>query len=119
MVDDYFASMALEVKDQILARSRRITRENLELLTDWVAGEKKAHFVVPKAGTTAFVRLDVDMPSEDLCVALLKDTGVMFTPGSALGVEGYVRIGFACATQELKKGLALTSNWLAKQAPRR
>ena len=115
LVDDYFAAMALDAKDVILERSRHITRNNIAVLKNWVAGEAKASFVAPKAGTTAFVKFDLPMTSYDLCVALLKDTGVMFTPGSALGVEGYVRIGFACDADVLKNGLSRVSDWLAKQ----
>lgn len=115
MVDDYFAAMALDAKDVVLDRSRKITRVNLAILDAWVAGEPKARYVKPRAGTTAFVALDVDMGSYDQCVTLLKDTGVMFTPGSALGVEGYVRIGFACHTDVLEAGLLRVSGWLAKQ----
>lgn len=115
MVDDYFAAMALEAKDAVLERSREITRGNLAVLDAWVQGEPKARYVKPEAGTTAFVALDVPMTSYDLCVALLKDTGVMFTPGSALGVEGYVRIGFACYPDVLKQGLSRVSDWLARQ----
>ncbi|WP_296419573.1 aminotransferase [Pseudooctadecabacter sp.] len=112
MVDDYFAAMALGAKDAVLERSREITRGNLSVLRDWVAAQPKASFVEPKAGTTAFVKLDVPMVSYDLCVALLRDTGVMFTPGSALGREGYVRIGFACQRDVLKEGLARVGRWL-------
>lgn len=115
MVDDYFAAMALEAKDALLERSRAITRANLATLDAWVRAEPKARYVTPKAGTTAFVAFDVAMSSYDMCVALLRDTGVMFTPGSALGVEGYVRIGFACYPQVLEEGLAKVSDWLAKQ----
>ncbi|MEL6960892.1 MAG: aminotransferase [Pseudomonadota bacterium] len=116
MVDDYFATMALGARDQVLERSHRICRENLATLDAWIAAEPKARYVKPAAGTTAFVALDVPMASYDLCVALLKDTGVMFTPGSALGVEGYVRIGFACYGNVLQDGLARVSDWLAKQS---
>lgn len=115
MVDDYFAAMALEAKEAVLERSRAITRGNLAILRDWIAAEPKASFVVPKAGTTAFVKFDVAMTSYDLCIALLQDTGVMFTPGSALGVEGYVRIGFACYPDTLKEGLNRVSDWLAQR----
>lgn len=115
LVDDYFASMALEAKDAILERSRHITGENLTVLKAWVADEQRASFVAPNAGTTAFVKFDVSLNSYDLCVALLQDTGVLFTPGSALGVEGYVRIGFACQSDVLKDGLSRVSDWLAKQ----
>lgn len=118
MVDDYFAAMALDAKDAVLERSREITRGNLAVLDAWIAAEPKARYVKPQAGTTAFVAFDVDMASYDLCVALLRDTGVMFTPGSALGVEGYVRIGFACYPEVLREGLAKVSDWLAKQDAR-
>ncbi len=115
MVDDYFAAMAFDAKDAVLARSKDITRGNLAVLDAWIANEPKASFVKPQAGTTAFVAFDVNMTSYDLCVTLLRDTGVMFTPGSALGVEGYVRIGFACSPDVLELGLAKVSDWLAKQ----
>ena len=116
LVDDYFAAMALEAKDALLERSREITRGNLAMLDAWIAAEPKARYVKPQAGTTAFVAFDVPMASYDMCVALLKDTGVMFTPGSALGVEGYVRIGFACQPDVLEAGLAKVSDWLASQS---
>lgn len=115
MIDDYFAAMALEAKAEVLDRSRAITRGNLGLLDAWVQQEPKAHYVKPQAGTTAFVAFDLAMASYDQCVALLKDTGVMFTPGSSLGVEGYVRIGFACYPDVLKEGLARVSEWLEKR----
>lgn len=37
IIDDYFATLALEHKDKILARSRTITSGNLQVLEDWVA----------------------------------------------------------------------------------
>lgn len=115
MVDDYFAAMALGAREAVLERSRRITRDNLAVLDAWIAAEPKARYVKPQAGTTAFVAFDVDVASYDLCLALLRETGVMFTPGSALGVEGYVRIGFACYGDVLAEGLPRVSDWLAKQ----
>jgi aspartate/methionine/tyrosine aminotransferase len=51
-------------------------------------------------------------PSEDFCVRLVETTGVMFTPGSALDMEGYVRIGYANSRSVLDKGLALVSTFL-------
>lgn len=113
MIDDHLAAVALGAKDRVLARSRAITRTNLAILSDWVAAEPKASFVPPRSGTTAFVRLDIPMGSEDFCKALLAETGVLFTPGAAFGIEGHVRIGFACATDMLHEGLARTSAFLA------
>ncbi|MBT8410317.1 MAG: aminotransferase class I/II-fold pyridoxal phosphate-dependent enzyme, partial [Octadecabacter sp.] len=119
MVDDYFATMALGARDAVIKRSRRITRGNLAVLDAWVQAEPKAQYVKPDAGTTALVALDVDLPSYDLCEALLANTGVMFTPGSVMGMEGYVRIGFANDPKVLAEGLEKVSGWLAKQGSAR
>lgn len=113
-IDDHFAAIALEAREAILARNRALTRRNLAILSDWMAGEPRLSWVRPTAGTTAFVRLDADMPSALFCQRLQAETGVMFTPGSALDMEGYLRIGFACATDVLEAGLARTSGFLAR-----
>lgn len=112
MLDDHFATMALEAADKVLARSRRIVRGNLATLAEWVAAEPLIDWVKPQAGTTALLQYGVDMSSRDFCVALLKETGVMFTPGSALGMEGCVRIGYANGPEVLKAGLARVSDFL-------
>lgn len=114
MIDDHFAALALENNERILTRSKQITRGNLAILTDWIGGEPKLSWVKPRSGTTALVKLHLDMTSQAFCVALLKETGVMFTPGSAMGMEGYVRIGYANSPEVLKEGLALVSNFLAR-----
>ncbi len=113
MIDDHFAALALENKDKLLARSQRITRGNLEILQDWVAQEPKITWVKPKSGTTALLKYDLPISSRDFCVKLLQETGVMFTPGSALGMEGYVRIGYANGPEILKQGLSRVSEFLA------
>ena len=55
------------------------------------------------------------MTSRELCVGLLKDIGVMFTPGDAFDMEGYFRVGFANKPADIKDGLARVSKWLAAQ----
>lgn len=113
MLDDYFAAMALEAKDKILARSHAITRENLAILDAWVAAEPAISYIKPKAGTTALLKYDFDMSSRDFCIRLLQETGVMFTPGSVMEMEGWLRIGYANSPQILREGLARVSTFLA------
>jgi aspartate/methionine/tyrosine aminotransferase len=62
------------------------------------------------------LRYDLDMPSEEFCIALLKNTGVLLTPGSAFGMEGYLRIGYANPKADLIEGLARLSGFLAAQS---
>ncbi len=112
MIDDHFAALALEHADAILDRSRHITRTNLAILSEWVDAEPLISWVKPQSGTTALLRYDLDVPSRDLCVDLLEKTGVLLLPGSAMDMEGWLRIGYANATHVLETGLPLISSYL-------
>tara|TARA_R110002096_G_scaffold426421_1_gene636216 strand:- start:106783 stop:107904 length:1122 start_codon:yes stop_codon:yes gene_type:complete len=114
MIDDLFASIALENKDKIIARSQKITRENLKILDQWVENEPLISYVKPKSGTTALLKYDIDMHSRDFCVKLLEQTGVMITPGSAMDMEGYVRMGYANSRDILEAGLSKFSKFLSQ-----
>jgi aspartate/methionine/tyrosine aminotransferase len=107
--------MALENYRTILERSQRITRENLTILAEWVDNEPLISWVRPRSGTTALLKYAMDMPSRDFCVQLLEETGVMFTPGSAMEMEGYVRIGYANNPAVLRSGLERVSGFLTKR----
>lgn len=114
MIDDYFATIALENADLLLERSRSITRTNLAILEAWVEEEPLISWVKPASGTTALLSYDIDIASRDLCVQLLEETGVMFTPGSALAIEGSVRIGYANNEHILREGLTKVSQFLER-----
>lgn len=115
MLDDHFAAMALENRDKILARSRSITRTNLAVLSDWVDSEPRISWVKPHSGTTALLKYDLPMTSEAFCLGLLERTGVMLTPGSAMDMEGYLRIGYANSESILREGLQRLSGFLREQ----
>jgi aspartate/methionine/tyrosine aminotransferase len=116
MIDDLFACLALEHRSAILARSRATVQGNLALLDAWVAKEPAISYTRPKSGTTALLKYAFEMPSRDFCVGLLEAKGVMFTPGSVMDMEGYVRIGYANSAEVLQAGLAKTSEFLAELA---
>lgn len=112
IVDDLLASIAIENHDKILARSRRIVRENLAILDRWVESEPAISYVKPRAGTVTLLNYSYEIPSHDFCTRLLEQTGVLLTPGSAFEREGYVRIGYANDREVLEKGLLETSAFL-------
>ena len=112
MLDDFFASIALESREKIATRNIAIIRDNLAILDEWISKEPRITYVKPKAGTTAFLKYDFDIPSRDFCVELLKKTGVLFAPGSAMEMEGWVRIGYANDPKILIKGLQKVSEYL-------
>lgn len=113
-LDDHFAALALENCERILARSQLITRENLTLLADWVSAEPRIAWVKPRSGTVTLLSYDADMGSHDFCVRLMQEESVLFTPGSAFDMEGYVRIGFANPKSDLEVGLEKVSAFLAR-----
>ncbi|WP_458789523.1 aminotransferase [Yoonia sp. MH D7] len=114
-IDEHFAAIALENKGAIIARSQNITRNNLAILRDWVNGESLISWVEPQSGTTALLRYDLQIPSRDLCVALLEEEGVMLTPGSVMAMEGWLRIGFTNPVEDLKEGLGRISKFLVRR----
>lgn len=116
MLNDLFASIALENRAALLKRNHEILRTNLAVLDAWIAKEPVLSYVKPKSGTTALVRVDLPVSSRDFCVVLLEKTGVMFTPGSALDMEGYVRIGYTNSRAVLEAGLARVSEFLTTYA---
>ena len=118
MLDDWFAAIALEHRDAILARNRAIVRANLATLDAWVAAEPALSYVKPRSGTTALLKLGLDLSSRDFCLGLLRAKGVLFTPGSVMDMEGYVRIGYANNARVLREGLAKTSEYLAELTTR-
>jgi aspartate/methionine/tyrosine aminotransferase len=112
MIDDHFATIALENYQKVLQRSHQITRGNLAILADWVERQPRISWIKPESGTTALLKYDLPMSSRDLCIALLQETGVMFTPGSVLEMEGYVRIGYANNPEILRTGLQRVTEFL-------
>ena len=112
MINDHLATLALENYNPILERTKRITRDNLAVLESWICNEPKLSWVKPMSGTTALIKYERSINSYEFCRELLEKTGVMLTPGSAMGMEGYVRIGYANAPKILIDGLERISNYL-------
>ncbi len=63
----------------------------------------------PKGAFYAFFNFDFDMNSEDFTEYLLKEGGLVLTPGSAFGPggEGFIRLSYAASQDKLKKGLEI------------
>ena len=112
--DEAIAAYALSHYEQILARSRRIVRQNLAVLADWVEAEPHLSFVRPEAGTTALVYYDYDIDSYDFCVGMMETEGALVTPGDAFEEPRSMRIGYAYSdnVDDLKQGLAAISRYL-------
>ncbi len=111
--DEMLAAAALKHRDKLLERSRKIVRENLQILDDWVGSEPRVSYVKPKAGTTALVYYDLDIPSYEFCEEMYKKTGAFVTPGDCFEVPHSMRIGYAYGKQDLIDGLKAISEYIA------
>lgn len=114
MFDEAVAAYALAHADKILARSRRIVRQNLAALEEWVDSEPHLSFVRPEAGTTALVYYDYDLDSYEFCTRLIQEQGALVTPGDAFEEPRSMRIGYAYSdnVDDLRTGLAAISRFL-------
>jgi len=114
IVNDHLSCIALQNADKILTRSQMIVRANHAIVSEWMAGQNHLSWVAPAGGTTALLHYPGDGPSYELAQNILSDTGVLVTPGSALGAEGTLRLGYANHSEVLRAGLPLLGDYLAK-----
>ena len=112
ILDDYFASIALENRDWIQKRNFEIMQRGFNILNDWLKTEKNVSCLLPEGGTTVLLRYNLDIKSRDLCRDLQLKTGVAMLPGETMEMEGYVRIGY-CA-QDLEVALNRFSQYINK-----
>lgn len=114
MFDEAVAAVALRHKDAMLARNRKIVRDNLAILDAWVAEHPHFRYTKPEAGTTALVYYDYDVPSYDFCIKMYHDTGAFVTPGDCFEQSKSFRVGYASDTDTLIKGLAAIAEFAEK-----
>lgn len=111
--DEMLAAVALKHSDKLLERSRNIVRENLQILDEWVNSEPHVIYVKPKAGTTALVYYDLDIPSYTFCEEMYHKTGAFVTPGDCFEIPHSMRIGYSYGKQDLIDGLHAISEYIA------
>ena len=110
ILDDFFASIALEQKSWIENRNSAIQKNGFSVFKKWVENEPCVDCVLPTGGTTAFIQYLRKVPSAQFCKELQKNTGVALLPGETFEIEGFARLGF-CA-ENLENALNLISDFL-------
>lgn len=114
MIDEYIGSIALKYKDKLLDRNRKIIRENLEILDNFVRNERHLSYIKPVAGTTALLNYDMPIQSTELCTNMIEEEGLMLVPGDSFHMKHSFRIGYAFNSTELKEGLKVLKKYLRK-----
>jgi aspartate/methionine/tyrosine aminotransferase len=107
-LSDRLARVALDParRPGILARTRRIIRENLPLIEDWLhAHAPMFSWTRPQAGAIVYVRYNYTINSTELVTRLRDEKSVLIGPGDHFGMDGYLRLGFGERPDYLRSGL--------------
>jgi aspartate/methionine/tyrosine aminotransferase len=97
--------IALQNKEYILERNRKIISANLSLLNSFFNKHKNLFdWYAPIAGPISFPKLNTNIPVEQFCKKLIEQEETMLLPSTVYGFNGnYFRIGFA--RKSLNEGL--------------
>jgi aspartate aminotransferase len=79
-----------------------------DIVSKYIAETPGVSAPKPKGAFYAFMKFDADMTDEEFAMYLMKEAGVVVTPGESFGAagRGHVRISFATATEDVEKGMA-------------
>lgn len=114
MVDEALGLVAVKNRHKVWERNLGMVQTNLDIIDEWIGNEPRVSYVKPKAGTTAFLKIESQMPMEDFCIRLMEETGTMLVPGTCFESEGYVRMGYVCDETTLRNGLKEISSFLLR-----
>lgn len=100
------AVLAPEPRARVLERTRRIIRDNLAILREWLdARPELFRYVPPAAGAILYLRYAADAGSSALAERLRVERDVLVVPGDHFGMDGYLRIGFGIPATDLRAAL--------------
>ena len=96
-------------------RSRGCARRATSSATDW-RRPGRVRFATPDATFYLFCAVDGEPDSRALALRLVDEAGVGAAPGSAFGPggEGYLRLCFARAPDEIAEATRRLARWLAR-----
>lgn len=116
-LSDRAAAAVLEpaARERVLGRTRRIVRDNLELLRRWLDARPDLFtYRPPDAGAICWVRYGLGVGSSELAERLRREKSVLVVPGDQFGMDGHLRIGFGIERPELREALQRTADLLGE-----
>lgn len=108
-LSDIIARVAVrpENREKCYARTRKVLKENLPLMKEWVASfDGRLEFTPPDAGAIALMKYHAEIGSVELATRVRENRSVLIVPGAHLGLEGFVRIWMGGTPDYLREGLA-------------
>ena len=104
-VPTFLQEAGLTALKQDVGPMREIYRRRRDYVTQRL---KKMGLSFPEPQGAFYVFVDIrkfGMTSDEFCTRLIKEGKLAAVPGSCFGVEGYLRLSYCYADQELKKGM--------------
>jgi aspartate/methionine/tyrosine aminotransferase len=112
-LNDYLATLAIQQREAIFARTQKIAAENLTTLEQWIhEREDLVSWVPSRGGLLGLLRYDIDVPSMELADRLASEASVMLAPGAAFGYEHFLRIGIGGDPAVFREGLGRAASVL-------
>ena len=105
---DWVASRILDTKrrKKILDGTKQHLNQNMNTLVEWIdTCNGKLSLSPPQAGAIAFVRIKMDIPSQDLTYHIRDNFSVLLTAGKWFGLEGFLRFGYGPPNEYLLEAL--------------
>ena len=104
-VPTFLQEAGLSALKQDVSPMREIYRRRRDYVTSRLT-RMGLDFPVPEGAFYVFVDIrKFGMTSDEFCTRLIKEGKLAAVPGSCFGVEGYLRLSYCYADEELKKGL--------------
>lgn len=120
IISQYISEKVLqpEMRERVLLRSRRILKENVEVLEEWL--EKHSAFFSyqrPQAGGIAFVRYRMDIGSSELSRKIREEEEVFVVAGDWFGLDRHLRFGIGGEKEKLQEALLRISRFVHRHFP--
>lgn len=100
-------------RERLLSRGRQILSAGRARVANWLRTYNGWSWVEPQASGMAFIRYDMNIPSQTFVDELRQREGVFVCAGSWFGLEGHIRLGFGVDPHHLEEGLAGIDRYVA------
>jgi aspartate/methionine/tyrosine aminotransferase len=118
VLGERLAALAVQHRDAIYERTRRVLKINLPLLDRLFAEHAGLlRWVRPAGGMTAFPWLAGGADARGFCRSVAQ-CGVLIAPGDCFGMAAHFRIGFAASGERFSQGIERFAEFLRTAAPR-
>jgi aspartate/methionine/tyrosine aminotransferase len=118
MLSEHMCAAVLQhAREQLKSHFLVQAKTNFKTVKTWVLQNKHiVDWIEPHGGLFCFIRYHSLHSSEQLCVRLVKEKGVLVCPGSFFGLDGFFRLSYNCDPNKLQEALERIKEFLELMA---